>query len=67
MKIGIAIDDWKLSIFERHLAKAGYAFGVHPGLTAGTLLLKIEAPSVDELTPIVRAASAEAQKAGNSQ
>jgi hypothetical protein len=26
MRAGIAIDDWKLAIFERHLSQAGYDY-----------------------------------------
>jgi hypothetical protein len=57
---GIALDDWKLPIFERHLRQAGYAWTQHPGLTAGTLLLKVHCESTALLEPIVRAANEEA-------
>jgi len=64
MKIGIAIDDWKLPFFERHLAGAAFVFEKHRGVTADTFVLKIEAPNVDALTPVVRAANKEAREAG---
>jgi hypothetical protein len=61
-KAAIAIDDWKLPIFERHLVGAGYEFEQHPGLTSDTLTLTVVTPSVEELEVVVRAANTEAQK-----
>ncbi len=46
---GVAIDDWKLSIFERHLRGAGYAYTRHPGLSAGTLTLKVKTENLEAL------------------
>lgn len=63
MKAAIAIDDWKLPIFERHLKEAGYEFKTVPGLTPGTLLLQvITTRSFTELQPIVQAAQLEAAR-----
>ena len=59
-KVGIAIDSWKLAIFERHLESAGYAFESHPGVAADTLTLIVVTDSVSELRPIVEAANNEA-------
>ena len=61
-KAAIAIDDWKLPIFERHLAGAGYEFEQHPGLTGNTLTLTVTTPCLNALEVVVRAANTEAQK-----
>lgn len=58
---GIVIDDWKLPIFERRLKAAGYEFEQHPGVTSGTLLLKVQAESAAALQPVVEAANREAR------
>lgn len=57
---GVAIDEWKLPIFVRHLTQAGYGYTKHSGVTADTLLLKVECDSVEALEPVLRAANAEA-------
>lgn len=57
---GVAIDDWKLEIFKRHLDAAGYTYTVHPGLTPGTLFLKVPMEWAHQLAPIIKAASDEA-------
>jgi len=40
-KAAIVIDVWKLPVFERHLAAAGYEFEQRPGLTGKTLTLTL--------------------------
>lgn len=62
LKAAIAIDDWKMPIFERHLSGAGYVFKKGAGLTSGTLILTVETLSVKELEVVVRAANTEAKK-----
>ncbi len=62
MTAGIAIDDWKLSIFERKLAAAGYAFTTGAGVTDDTLLLKVETDNLKALEVVVRAANEEAAR-----
>ena len=57
--VGIAIDDWKLPVFKRHLDRAGYAYTEHPGLTKNTLLLKVKTEFVSDLQPVVEAAQKE--------
>ena len=64
MKAGIAIDAWKLPIFERHLTQAGYAFEQGPGLTADTLLLSVTTDAVYALSVVLRAANTEAAMMG---
>lgn len=53
---GIAIDDWKLDVFKRRLTEAGYTYSVRPGLTKGTLLLKVPYTDRDALTKVIQAA-----------
>jgi hypothetical protein len=57
---GIAIDAWKLEIFRRHLAQAAYQFEEGPGLTEGTLWLKVRTTDVLALGKVVKAANDEA-------
>lgn len=66
-KVGIAIDNWKLSIFERHLTQAGYTHKWEPGLTedTGIIILYLErATQAAALAPIVKAANDEAARTG---
>lgn len=67
MKAGIAIDDWKLPIFERHLTQAGYAYTQGPGLSSGTLLLKVTTENAQALHAVVLAANTEAAGRGTQQ
>ena len=64
LKAAIVIDDWKLPIFERHLAQAGYAYEKGPGLTANTLLLTVKTENVEALGVVVKAANTEAAMTG---
>jgi hypothetical protein len=57
--VGIAIDAYKLPTFKRILEAAGYAFTEAPGLSQGTLLLKVKTDSVADLQPIVEKANRE--------
>lgn len=63
-KAGIAIDDWKLPIFERHLKQAGYSFKNHGLLTTGTLLLRVDTINLVALGVVVKAANTEAAMTG---
>jgi hypothetical protein len=60
MKAGIAVDDWKLPIFEAHLSGAGFTFTAGNGLTAGTRMLTVITDDMAGLEIVVRAANAEA-------
>lgn len=62
LKAAIAIDDWKLPIFERHLSKAGYTFEQLPGVTGDSLFLMVNSLSFKDLEKVVRAANTEARK-----
>lgn len=67
VKAAIVIDDWKESIFERHLAQSGYGYDKYPGLTAGTWLLRVNTPNLVALEGVVRAANTEAAQTGAPQ
>ena len=56
---GIAIDNWKLPTFKRVLKAAGYTFTKHPGLTPGTMLLRVKTDSISDLQPVVEKANKE--------
>ena len=64
MKIaGIAIDNWKLPIFRRHLDDGGFSYTEHPGLTPDAMILKVKTPTVAILQPVVEAAQKECRNA----
>lgn len=62
MKAGIAIDDWKLPIFDRHLSQAGHIYDKRAGVTKDTLLLTVETDDLRALETVIRAANTEAAK-----
>lgn len=66
-KAGIAIDDWKLAIFKRHLQQAGYVFKNAGVLAPGTLLLQVETTNVVALSEVLKAANTEAAMTGKPQ
>lgn len=63
-KAAIAIDEWKLPIFKRHLSQAGYAFEQCTGLTDGTLILTVKTENLEALAVVVKAANTEAARTG---
>ena len=67
MKAAIAIDEWKLPIFARHLSKAGHSYKKEPGVTKDTLLLTVETEDAKALEGVVRAANTEAAAASESR
>lgn len=58
----VAIDDWKLEVFKKHLDDAGYRYEQLPGLTAGTIILKVSYDRIKDLAPVVKAANDEARR-----
>lgn len=62
MKIAIAIDAWKLPIFEQHLQKAGFEFKNVGNLTKDSLLLTVETDKAQALGQVVVAANKEAAR-----
>lgn len=59
-RAAIAIDKWKLPIFERHLTQAGYVYRKGDGVTFDTALLFVSTENPVALEAVVRAANAEA-------
>lgn len=66
-KVGIAIDKWKLPIFERHLTGGGYKFVNKGAMPGNTLLLHVDTRNVEALQEVVKAAQAEAAMQGVRQ
>jgi len=60
MKAGIAIDAWKLEIFEHHLKRAGIAYRNAGPLTPDSLLLSVETNDPVALQKVVTKANTEA-------
>ena len=60
-KAGVAIDNWKLPIFEKLLKDNGYTFDTKK-LTEDTLLLTVENDSLNRLSSVLREAQLEAQR-----
>ena len=66
-KAAIAINEWKLPIFERHLKQAGYTFEKGPGLSVDALILVVNTSNINALEAVVRAANDEANGQGSKQ
>lgn len=66
MNIGIAIDNWKLPTFKRHLDEAGFTFLETPGVTPDTLFLMVTTSEMEKLAAVVSAANTEARKKAGS-
>ena len=60
MKVGIAIDAWKLSIFQRQLGQAGYTFTESPMPLENVMLLTVVTENVEALQEVVKSALIEA-------
>lgn len=67
MQAAIAIDTWKLSIFERHLRQSGYAYSKANGLTDNTMMLSVATNNMEALGEVVKAANTEAAKTGEQK
>lgn len=67
MKAAIAIDNWKLPIFTRHLNQSGYAFENKGQFTADTLILHVETDNAEALGAVCLAANTEAANVGVKQ
>lgn len=63
-KAAIAVDEWKLQIFERHLQQAGYSWKNAGHLTTGTLVLQVETTNLEALSEVLKAANDEAARTG---
>ena len=60
----IAIDSWKLKIFEKNLKRAGYKYDKQPGPTKELLFLRVEYDNADmaDLKDVVIKSNTEAAK-----
>lgn len=64
MKAAIAIDEWKLPIFERHLSQSCYKFDNNGMMTDSTMILSVHTDNLEALSIVVKAANDEAAKTG---
>lgn len=62
LKAGIAIDAWKLPIFERRLSQSGYVWTNCGAPTESTLLLRVETNNLEALAVVIKAANDEAAR-----
>lgn len=46
---GVVIDDWKLKIFEKGLKDEGYTYDTVPGISKGTLFLRVNTDDLEKL------------------
>jgi hypothetical protein len=60
-RAALALDDWKLPTFKKHLDAAGYQYDEPIVFIPGSLVLRVYFHWVHELKPIVEAAEAECQ------
>lgn len=61
MRAAIALDTWKIGIFDRHLTEAGFTYSVAGKISESITVLHVETENLLGLAPIVKAANAEAQ------
>lgn len=61
---GIAMDEWKLPVFERHLTQAGYTYERAPDTEAGLILLLVPTTNLAALGEVVKAACNELDGVG---
>lgn len=66
MRAAIALDAWKLGIFERHLAKSGYVYEL-AATVEGIPFLIVETDNVIALHEVIQSANLEAAGVGTRQ
>lgn len=64
MKVGIAVDDWKLPIFRKRLTGAGYTYTDVGGLTHDTTVLTVETNDVLKLKAVIERCQEECRRKG---
>lgn len=62
MRVGIAIDSWKLKVFSKFLTRAGFTFEQGEGVVAKTLMLYVETDTIQNLRPLIQKANEEARR-----
>lgn len=63
MKAAIAVDNWKLPVFRKLLADAGYSYQDGGAFTGDTTILTVETSDVLALKTVVEQCQAECRKA----
>lgn len=63
-KAAVALDTWKLPIFERHLRTAGYTWEHAGALTDDSLVLTVKTTNLQALAQVVLKANQEAARTG---
>lgn len=64
MKAAVAIENWKQSIFERHLKQNGYEFKQSGSITEDSMLLTVTTENVEALAIVLQKANDEASMTG---
>lgn len=64
MNAAIAIDEWKVEIYKRHLEQSGYAFEMRKGPILNCIFLYLQTDNREALEAVVLAADGEARKTG---
>ncbi len=62
MKVGIAVDNWKLPVFRKRLTAAGYQYQDGGALTADATLLTVETDDTLGLQKVVELCQIECRK-----
>ena len=63
MKVGIAVDNWKLPVFRRRLEAAGYRYEDGGGLTQDATILTVETTDILALKKVIEACQNDCRKA----
>lgn len=62
MKAGIAVDNWKLPVFRKRLAEAGYHYEDGGALTAEATILTVETSNMLALKKVIERCQDECRK-----
>lgn len=62
MKAGIAVDNYKLPVFRRHLTEAGYTYEDGGPLIGDTTLLTVETDDILALKKVLEKCQSESRK-----
>lgn len=62
MKVGVAVDDWKLPIFRKRLSEAGYAYEDGGTLVGETTLLTVETDNMLALKKVIEICQVECRR-----
>lgn len=62
MKVGIALDDWKLPVFRKRLTEAGYEYEDAGSFTPGTTILTVETDDMLALKKVIEGCQSECRR-----